>query len=112
MTRKNPATALSSTPFTTMTQYLLLIQSGGSPASDEEWERFIMQAKASGMFSGGSAVGAREIVGDAAVAHSTGHIVGYMRFDTDDKPKLLALLQQHPVVRHGGAVELCELPRS
>jgi hypothetical protein len=40
------------------------------------------------------------------------HLAGYMRFDTDDKPRLLQLLAQHPVVVHGGTVELCELPKS
>jgi acetylglutamate kinase len=35
-----------------------------------------------------------------------------MRFETDEKVKLLELLQSHPVVVHGGTVELCEMPRS
>ncbi len=35
-----------------------------------------------------------------------------MRFDSDDKEKLLELLKTHPVVVHGGTVELCEMPES
>jgi hypothetical protein len=35
-----------------------------------------------------------------------------MRFDSEDKEKLLALVNQHPVILHGGTVELCELPKS
>jgi hypothetical protein len=66
------------------------------------------------MFKGGSALGEREVIGDAASAKSTRHIGGFMRFDADDKDKaqLLELLQRHPVVLHGGTVELCEMPRT
>ena len=35
-----------------------------------------------------------------------------MRFDAEDRAKLLELLKQHPVVLHGGSVELCEMPKS
>jgi hypothetical protein len=96
-----------------MKQYLLLIQGNELTATTaEEWERFFVAAKASGMFQGGSEVGQREVVGDTSSALSSAHIKGYMRFDSADKPKLLELLQKHPVVLHGGSVELCELPKS
>jgi hypothetical protein len=96
-----------------MNQYLLLIQGNAKiriPAA--EWDRFNAAAKASGMFKGGSEVGSREVLGDTQTVRPTKHIVGYMRFDSDDKAKLLELLQSHPVVVHGGSVELCELPKS
>jgi hypothetical protein len=51
-------------------------------------------------------------VGDQVSARSSAHIVGYMRFDSDDKQIILDLLNVHPVVLHGGTVELCELPKS
>ena len=35
-----------------------------------------------------------------------------MRFDSDDKAKLIELLKLHPVVLHGCSLELCELPKS
>lgn len=96
-----------------MAQYLLLIQNNATSAtSPAEWEAFFTAARASGMFEGGSALGAREIVGDPQTAKATGHIGGFMRFDADDKARLLALLQRHPVVLHGGSVELCEMPRT
>jgi len=96
-----------------MTQYLLLIHGNEKTATTaEEWGRFFAAARASGMFSGGSEVGAKEVIGDPAPGQASGHIAGYMRFDTPDKPALLALLQQHPVVLHGGTIELCELPVS
>jgi len=96
-----------------MNQYLLLIHGNQKTATTtEEWERFFIDAKESGMFKGGSEVGKRKILGDIASAGSSAHIVGYMRFDSRDEQKVLELLAQHPVVLHGGSVELCELPKS
>ena len=96
-----------------MNQYLLLIHGNTKSApNDQEWESFFVAARTSGMFQGGSEVGAKEIIGDQTPIHTSAHIEGYMRFDTDDKPALLALLQQHPIVLHGGTVELCALPKS
>ena len=95
------------------TQYLLLIQNNTTSATTPaEWDRFFAAAKASGLFNGGSALGERVVIGDTQSARSTQHIGGFMRFDTDDRAKLLELLKQHPVVLHGGSVELCEMPRS
>jgi hypothetical protein len=96
-----------------MTQYILLIQGNAKTrAPAAEWDRFLAAAKASGMFEGGSEIGTREVLGDTVSAQPTKHIVGYMRFDAADKAKLLELLKSHPVVAHGGSVELCELPKS
>ncbi len=71
-----------------------------------------MAAEESGMFRGGSAIGERVTIGDCRSRRSTEHVVGFMRFDSDDKERLLALVARHPVVVRGGSVELCELPRS
>ena len=96
-----------------MIQYLLLIQNNAkSPIDPAEWDRFFAAAKASGMFKGGSALGERILIGDTRSAQSTRHVGGFMRFDADDKAALLELLQQHPVVLHGGSVELCEMPKT
>jgi len=93
-------------------QYLLLIHNNvTSNTAEAEWAEFIARAKESGTFRGGSEVGARESVGTAPAASST-HIGGFMRFESDDKQKILDLLQTHPVVAHGGTVELCEMPKS
>jgi hypothetical protein len=78
----------------------------------EEWAAFFSAAQQSGTFKGGSEIGKRSVVGDASSAVSTAHIVGYMRFDSDNKQQILDLLQAHPVVIHGGSVELCEMPQS
>jgi hypothetical protein len=96
-----------------MTQYLLLIQ-GNTKANptQSEWDQFFAAAHQSGFFKGGSEVGKREFLGDAESATSSSHIVGFMRFDADDKGRLLDLLSRHPVILHGGSVELCEMPKS
>lgn len=96
-----------------MTQFILLIHGNAKTvASPDEWNHFFTEAKESGLFEGGSAIGDRIIIGDTQSAKSSGHIVGYMRFDSDDKQKLIALVKRHPVVAHGGSVELCELPKT
>lgn len=95
-----------------MTQYLLLIHGNAtSAAQPEEWEAFFSAARASGLFQGGSALGARETLGDPS-AMPTDQLVGFMQFKTDDRAKLLELLEQHPVLKHGGSAELCEMPKT
>lgn len=94
-------------------QYILFIQDNlTSESTPEEWERFFAAAKQSGLFQGGSAIGERTMIGDQQSALSTDHVVGFMRFDSEDKQKLCGLLEMHPVVIHGGTVELCEMPKS
>lgn len=34
-----------------------------------------------------------------------------MRFDADSLEAVTLLLERHPLVVHGGSVELCEMPR-
>ena len=97
-----------------MSQYLLLIHhQPGQPPDAEEWEPFFERAAKSGLFRGGSEIGKRELIGGpGSTSATTDHLAGYMRFDAEDKQSLLDLLSHHPVVRHGGTVELCELPES
>src|SRR5262245_23222215 len=96
-----------------MTQYILLIQGNvKTDSTPDEWKAFLSAAGQSGLFKGGSEIGKRMVVGDAESAKSTDHVVGYMRFDSDDKQKILDLIEKHPVVIHGGTVELCEMPES
>jgi hypothetical protein len=88
-----------------MTQYILLIHGNCENAStQEEWEVFFTAANHSGLFEGGSEIGKREIIGDTESAKPTDHIVGYMRFNSDDKQKILNLLEKHPGVIQGGSV--------
>jgi hypothetical protein len=96
-----------------MTQYILFIHGNTqTPPAKEDWEQFFTAASQSGLFAGGSAIGRRVVLGDARMAQPSDHIVGYMRFDADNQQKLLDLLERHPVVVHGGTVELCEMPES
>ena len=96
-----------------MNQYILLIQNNAKTLPQEgEWSDFFGAARTSGIFKGGSEVGEREFVGNVKTAQPTDYIVGYMRFDTDEKSKILDLLKIHPVVLNGGTVELCEMPKS
>lgn len=94
-------------------QYLLLIhgnaQGGIDPA---EWNSFFDAAQTSELFKGGSELGARTVLGNLHDAKPTDHIAGFMRFESDDPQALLDLLQAHPVVLHGGTIELCEMPES
>ena len=82
------------------------------PPTNDEWERFFELARRSGLFRGGSAIGARTTVGEKDVPSVVDHIEGYMRFDADSLDELRALLLQHPVVRNGGTIEICELPKT
>lgn len=95
-----------------MAQYILLIHNNAQTRSSaEEWDAFFRAGQASGMFVGGSGLeDERVIVGDAGAGPSA-NIVGYMRFDADDRQALLELLQRHPIVVHGGSVELCEMAK-
>jgi len=96
-----------------MSEYILLIQGNTETlASPEEWAEFFEIARKNGTFVGGSEIGERTVIGNAQTHLSTDQIVGYMRFDTDDKQGLIDLIKTHPVVHHGGTVELCELPRT
>jgi hypothetical protein len=96
-----------------MAQYIVLIQNNArSEIASGDWRDFFAAAQQSGLFKGGSAIANRIVVGNAALAKSTDHIVGYMRFDSDDQQPILDPLKQHPVVVHGGSVELCQMPES
>lgn len=91
-------------------QYLVLVHAATqSPTTPEEWEQFFAAAAASGLFRGGSALGSRELLGTDPEARPTDAVGGYMRFDADDVEALRALLAHHPVVLHGGTVEMCEM---
>jgi hypothetical protein len=95
-----------------MTQYILLIHDNAKTAPiADDWNQFFSAATRSGLFKGGSALGDRTIVGDASATPSK-HIGGFMRFDSDEKKRVIDLLQMHPVVLHGGSVELCEMPKT
>lgn len=57
-------------------------------------------------------MGKRTLIGNSETAQSTDHIVGFMRFNSDARERLMHLINRHPVVLNGGSVELFEMPRS
>mgnify|MGYP000162112815 CR=1 FL=1 len=94
-------------------QYIAFIHSNHeSTIRPDEWERFIKLARNAGMFQGGSELGERHAIGATNVPDSTKVIDGFMRFDSDNLPHLLALLDSHPCIQHGGTIELREMPNS
>jgi hypothetical protein len=93
-------------------QYLLLIHNNTPfPTPEEDWTRFFALARESGFFKGGSALNPGTPLGNTSAAPLSQTLGGYMRFDAEDRGALLSLLEHHPVARHGGTLELCEMPR-
>lgn len=94
-------------------QYIALIHKNTdtSPTS-AEWEQFIEVAMKAGFFEGGSEIGSRLTIGTKPVGDTSQTVGGYMRFDSEDLDPLLELLNQHPVVKHGGTLELFTMPKS
>ncbi len=95
-----------------MMQYITFMHANTEvQGSEEEWNAFFARAQASGLFSGGSAMGKRWTVGKPADTLSDG-LAGYMRFDAENIEDLLELLAAHPIIRGGGTIEFCEMPKS
>ena len=93
-------------------QYIIFIHKNtDSDTNQYEYDQFIREAQESGLFRGGSEIADRSLIGTKGTADITDSIGGYMHFDTDDKQALLNLLEKHPVVQHGGCLELCEMPK-
>jgi hypothetical protein len=94
-------------------EYIALVHKNtDSLPTAEEWRCFFDAANETGMFRGGSEIGSRRAVGSKEVSDTTLNIGGYMRFDSEDVNPVLELLNKHPVIRHGGTIELCEMPKS
>jgi len=94
-------------------EYILLIHDNtDTPTKEKDWEKFFTLAKKSGLFQGGSVIGKRIVLGSKEVPDTTENVSGYMRFEAVDLEKLKSLLNEHPVLKCGGTLELCELPRS
>jgi len=92
-------------------EYILFIHNNAdTPATEEEWSCFFDTARKSGLFQGGSAIGKRMLFGQKEVVNTTSSVAGYMRFKSSDIETIKELLEEHPVYRHGGTLELCELP--
>lgn len=94
-------------------QYIALIhKNADTRPTSAEWEQFIDVAVRTGFFEGGSEIGSRLTIGGKTVPDTSQTVGGYMRFDAEDLDSLLELLDQHPVVKHGGTLELFTMPKS
>lgn len=95
-------------------EYLALIYNNQkSDSQDKDWERFLVMARESGMFKGGSEIGInRNMIGEKIQSGFANTIDGYMKFESVTLEELLNLLKSHPVIMHGGSIELLELPKS
>ena len=94
-------------------QYIALIHKNtDTTPTSAEWARFFEVAAETGMFKGGSEIGLRHTVGKKMVRDTTQDVGGFMRFDSEDLDQIKEILEQHPVVKHGGTIELLEMPES
>jgi hypothetical protein len=82
------------------------------PTRREDWNQFFALARSSGLFQGGSEIGKRIRLGSKEVSDTTKNVAGYMRFESEDFEALKNLLIEHPVLKSGGTLELCELPET
>lgn len=94
-------------------EYILFIHGNtDTQTNSADWEHFFELAGNSGMFQGGSEIGKRIQLGNKDVTDTTKSVVGYMRFEVDNVETIKKLLYDHPVLKSGGTLELCELPQS
>ena len=94
-------------------EYILFIHNNVDQATtDEQWSRFFIAAKESGIFNGGSEIAASHTIGKKPINQTTKSVVGVMRFETNDIDKLNNLLKLHPVYLQGGTLELCKMPKT
>jgi hypothetical protein len=94
-------------------EYILFIHNNKDAATTEEqWQAFFTEANNSGVFQGGSEISNQSQIGNKPVNKITDNIGGFMRFESEDKNIILALLEKHPVILQGGTLELCEMPKS
>lgn len=92
-------------------EYILLIHNNtDTPTKEEDWDKFFELARRSGLFQGGSEIGKRILLGTKETTDTTKSVAGYMRFESEDIEALTSLLNEHPVLKNGGSLELCELP--
>lgn len=94
-------------------EYILFIHNNTTTsASQKDWDEFFIAAKETGMFQGGSEIGKRIQLGPQKVSDTTKSLVGFMRFESSSLEELKNLLEIHPVLIHGGTLELCEMPKT
>jgi len=95
-----------------MAEYMLLMHDDAVTDGDP-WGPYIEGLVRSGVFRGGSAIGAGVCVRkDGAFAPLTPRLAGFMRIEAEDLDQARGLLTGHPLFEAGGTVEIRELPRT
>ena len=104
-----------------MNDYIFLMHNDAPmPATADglaAWDAYFSKLRATGQFSGGSAIGrgicatkAKATRGKAAKG-ITSHLSGYIRVQAHSLEEARMLLDGNPVFEAGGTVEIRELPR-
>lgn len=94
-------------------EYIVFIHNNTDTAtSDAMWNEFFATATASGLFQGGSEIRWLKHMETKPTEPASTNLGGFMRFVADSEQELWALLEQHPVYRCGGTLEICEMPKS
>ena len=95
-----------------MADYILLMHNDGGAESGADWGRYLEGLRATGKFSGGSAIG------DGACFRRTGtpapvsaQITGFIRVEADTLEAARAFLHGNPAYEAGATVEIRDLPR-
>ena len=94
-----------------MADFMLLTHGDTTrPESAEEWDAYFERLNRSGAFDGGSSMGAVRsfrLVGEPATA---ARLTGFMRVRAADWSQAESFIEDNPVFKAGGTVELRELP--
>ena len=96
-----------------MADYIFLMHDDAAGGAGLDWEPYLSKLRETGVFQGGSEIGAGACFcksGDAP--DPTAHIGGFIRVTAVDLDAAKRLLAGNPVYEAGGTVEIRELPRS
>lgn len=92
-----------------MADYIFLMHEDAPGGLD--WDPYLSKLRESGVFQGGSAIGAGACFRKSGAApEPTAHIGGFIRVTAVDLDTARKLLAGNPVFEAGGTVEIRELP--
>ena len=99
-----------------MNDYILFMHGDARSDADTDnaqaWELYLEALRASGQFSGGSAIGSGACYAQSGAAKDlTSHLTDYLRVRAESLDDARRFLVGNPVFEAGGTVEIRELPR-
>ena len=98
-----------------MNGYIFLMHTDVPEGNEDggDWESYLAKLRASGKFSGGSAIGEGACIKKAgSSAPISSHLGGYILVQAASLSEAKKLLAGNPVFEAGGTVEIRELPRT